>query len=336
MKKCVFTIFIAMLALVAPASAGADTPSFVAAHFVVTPGALADVDLDLTISAENPAPAKIVIYVPQGYGLSTSAPAGTTVGTIDATASTGSASLSIPEGNIVADNPANYTANPAAQACAPGAHTAVWVAHVAAFAIPIYVDATSSAESPLGAYKLQTCLTAPEATNPQVRLIEAEINFTQTVLTNPSSPNDYLWRVLVTPYVSGTTTPNASGTYELRSDVLLPGALTLKKAGYNKKTKRATLTGKFLLLGQPLSGVPILLFSIDATNGSVKLVGQGKTNKKGVYTIRIRLTKTTALEALVPNAQDNCDTSVASPAPGGCLSETTTPYFSKPLKAKPK
>lgn len=334
MRKCLFAAVVALLALVAPASAGADTPTFVAAHFVVTAGALADVDLDLAISAENPAPAKIVIYVPQGYGLSINAPAGTTVGTIDATASTGGTSLSIPEGNIVADNPANYTTNPAAQACAPGAHAAVWVAHVATFVIPIYVDSTSSADSTLGAYKLQTCLTAPEASNPQVRLIEAEINFTRTVLTNPSSASDYLWRVLVTPYVSGTSTPNAAGTYELRSDVFLPGTLTLKKSAYSKKKKQATLTGKFLLLGRPFPGIPILIFSI--TNSDVKLVGKAKTNKKGAYTVHMRLTKTTMLQALVPEGQGNCVSSVASPAPGGCVSETTTPYFSNLLKAAPK
>src|SRR5919108_512255 len=158
----------------------------------------------------------------------------------------------------------------ARRAIAPGTHTAVWVAHVANFAIPIFVDATTGAESTLGAYKLQVCLTAPEASNPQVRLTEAQLNFTRTVLTNPSAPSVYIWRVSITPYVAGSSTPNVTGTYELRSDVALPATFTLKKSAYSKKTKRATLTGKFLLLGHALQGVPIVIFSISGQD--VKLV----------------------------------------------------------------
>ncbi len=335
MKKIAISIVLAFFALAAPASAGAATPAFTAVTFIVAPGALTDVDLDLAISADNPAPAKIVIYVPQGYGLNTGTSAGTTVGTIDATAVLAGNPLNIPTGNIVADNPANYTSNVQAQACAPGPHTAVWVAHVASFSIPIYVDATAGSETALGAYKLQTCLTAPEATNPQVRLTEAQINFTQTVLTNPTSANDFLWRVLVTPYVSGSTTPNPAGTYELRSDVFIPATFTLKKSGYNKKKKQVTLSGKFLLLGRALSGIPIDLFAL-ASNGNVKLVGRTKTNKKGAYTLRLHMTGTSRFQALAPSEEGNCDSSVASPAPGGCVSETVTPYFSNPLKATPK
>jgi hypothetical protein len=96
-----------------------------------------------------------------------------------------------------------------------------------------------------------------------------------------------------------------------------------------------TLTGKFLLLGRALSGVPIDLFSL-ASNGDVKLVARAKTNKKGVYTIRLRMAKTTRFQALVPDALGNCDSSVASPAPAGCVSETVTPYFSNQVKATPK
>lgn len=332
MKKIFLSIVLATLALAAPAAAS--TPTFVAATFIITPGALGDVDLDLTISAENAAPAKIVIYVPQGYRLDTSPTAGTTVGSIDATADLSGNPLIIPTGTIVSDNPANYTSNPQAQACAPGTHTAVWVAHVANFAIPIFVDATTGTEGTLGAYKLQVCLTAPEASNPQVRLTEAQLNFTQTVLTNPVSPNDYLWRVLVTPYVAGSSTPNLTGTYELRSDVALPAMFTLKKSAYNKKTKRATLTGKFVLLGQPTSGFPIAIFSISGQN--VKIVAQAKTNKKGVYSAHVRLTKTTRFQALVPELPINCDPNVSSAAPAGCVSETVTPYFSNVLTAKPK
>ena len=333
MRRFFLSIVLAALALIGSASAAASTPTLVAVTFVATPGALSDVDLDLTVSApDNAPPAKIVIYVPTGYGLNTSTPAGSKVGTIDATAVLGGSSLTIPTGDIVADNPANYVSQPAAQACAPGTHAAVWVAHAASFAIPIYVDPTPAAESPLGAYKLQVCLTAPEATTPPARLTEAELSFSRTVLTNPSAVGIYLWRAMVTPYVTGTSTPNPAGTYELRSDVFIPATLTLKKAGYNKKKKQATLTGKFLLLGKPLRGVTVGIFSVSSTG--VKLVARTKTNKKGVYKVRLKVTKTTFFNAFVPDEQGSCSANPPTAAPGGCASETTTPFFSTLLRVK--
>ena len=335
MRKVLFAIVVALLALVAAASAAADTPTFVAATFVTSPGALSDVDLDLTISGDNAAPAKIVIYVPQGYSLNTATPVGTTVGTIDVHAVLVGNPLGIPTGNIIADNPANYTSNPQAQACAPGTHAAVWVAHVANFLIPIYVDPTSSAESSIGAYKLQTCLTAPEATNPQVRLTEAELNFIRTVLTNPTSAADYVWRVTVTPYVSGASTPNPSGTYELRGAAFIPARLTLKKSSYNKKKHQAVLTGKLLLIGHPASGIPVYLLVL-GSNGSITQAAHAKTDKKGAFTFRRTVKKTTVFAVLVPPLQGPCGSDIPSITPGGCITETTTPFFSNAAKVVPK
>jgi hypothetical protein len=335
MTKIFLSCVLAAFALAATASASADTPSFVAATFVTTPGALSDVDLDLTISADNAAPAKIVMYVPQGFVLNTGASAGSTVGTIDVHAVLGGNPLTIPTGTVVADNPASYTSNPQAQACAPGTHAAVWVAHVATFNIPIYVDPTSSAENTIGAYKLQICLTAPQATTPQVQLTEAELNFTRTILTNPSTPADYLWRVFVTPYVSGTTTPNVGGTYELRSSDFFPARLTLKKSSYNKKKHQALLTGKFLLIGKPVRGIPVYLLIVSA-NGNVTQAARATTNKKGTVTFRRTVKKTTKFAELVPPLQGPCGSDTPTTAPGGCLSETTTPFFSGTVTVVPK
>src|SRR5207302_8045025 len=84
MRRILLAIVLASLALIAPASAAAATPTFAAVTFTAAPGVLSDVDLDLTISApDNASPAKIVIYVPSGYGVNTTSPVGSTVGTID-------------------------------------------------------------------------------------------------------------------------------------------------------------------------------------------------------------------------------------------------------------
>jgi hypothetical protein len=329
--------------LLLPAAAEGATPTFEAATFNASVGATSDLDLDLAISADNAAPARIVIYVPQGYGLNTGVPAGTSVGTIDATAVVGGSSLQIPEGKILADNPASHAADP----CAPGAHAAVWVAHAATFAIPIYVDPTAGPETALGAYKLVVCLLSPYVPESAggapsgARLTEAGLAFFQSslegvtaVLTNPSSRGIYTWRVLVTPYTVGSAAPNALGRYELRGDVFIPATLTLKKKSYIKKTKTATLTGRLVLVGRTLPGVPIDILRAD--NG--KHVGKGKTNKQGIYTAKVKLPKTATLFAILFASQDSCDPSTPAPpqAPAGCASETSTFVLSKPTRVVAK
>jgi hypothetical protein len=335
MPKLAAVLAVALLTLVAASSATADT-SFEAVAFVTTPGALSDIGLDLIVSSAPPV-AKVVIYVPQGYGLNAATPAGTTVGTIDATAEAGGSSLSIPTGNIVADDPAKYTALPQAQACAAGTHAGVWVAQPANFKIPIYVDPTSGAETALGAYKLQVCLSSPaDPTSPApgVRLTEAELDFSRTVFTNPSARNLYVWRVLVTPYVAGTVMPNPAGTFELRGDVFIPASLTLKKKSFNKKTKRAVLTGKLTVVGIPVGGVPVGIFSISSTGAN--LVARTRTNKKGNYTVKLKVKKTMTLQAYVPSGTGACDSTPASPAPAGCTSETSTEIFGNLLRVAAK
>lgn len=334
-------IFVAALALAVPSAAAAATPTFEALTFVTTPGAGSDVDLDLAISVDNASPARIVIYVPQGYGLSTGAAAGTSIGTIDATAVIGGTSLQIPTGKIVADSPANYTAN----LCAPGAHAAVWVAHAGSFAIPIYVDPTSGPEGTIGAFKLVTCLSSPYVPESAggapggARLSEADLGFFTSsalgvtgVMTNPSTPGVYLWRVYVTPYTVGTATPNALGTYELRGDVFIPAALTVKKKSYSKKTKRVTLTGKLTVVGAPVPGIPVDIR--DWTDG--KLLARGKTNKKGVYTAHMKLPQARTVVAIVTDGLGSCSATPATTAPAGCTSETSTAIIGNHIKVTPK
>ncbi len=106
----------------------------------------------------------------------------------------------------------------------------------------------------------------------------------------------------------------------------------MKKKSYKKKTKIVTLTGKLTLVGQTLAGVPIDIRRWD--NG--KLVKTAKTNKKGIYTAKAKLTKTTTLIAVLFASQSSCDATPPSPAPAGCASETTTLVLGKPVKVVPK
>ena len=341
MKKLAAVLSVGVLAFAVPAIAAAATPTFEAVTFVTTPGANSDVDLDLIVSSDNAAPARVVIYVPQGYQLNTSTAPGTTVGTIDANAQAGSTALPLPEGRLVADNPATYASNP----CAPGAHAAVWVAKIGNFAVPIYIDPTSGSETSLGAFKLVVCLLSPYVPESSggapsgIRLTEADLGFFSSpsngitaVFANPTATAAYLWRVLVTPYSVGTGTPNTQGTYELRSAVPIPARLTMKKRSYSKKKKQFVVAGVFTALGKAFKGIRVDIYSL-STAGDVRRVASAKTNKKGAYSAKLKVARTTTLEAVVPGFLGACDPTPASPAPAGCVSEDDTEIFSTPLKA---
>jgi hypothetical protein len=55
-----------------------------------------------------------------------------------------------------------------------------------------------------------------------------------------------------------------------------------------------------------------------------------------MVTFRRTVKKTTTFAELVPPLQGPCGTDTATAAPGGCLSETTTPFFSTTVTVVPK
>jgi hypothetical protein len=334
----------AALTLAAPSFAQ-NEPEFTVIPYDVALGRLADTELDLTVPSSTAAPAKVTIYAAPGYTAELGQAPGTKVGDLFATVASGGASLDV-RGDVVADNPANYTSDPRAQACAPGAHTAVYVITITlggtTLRIPIYVDPTSGSEAALGSYKLQVCFSSPYVPESAggaplgARLTEADIDFSDTpgVFRNPSARGVYRWTVLVTPYTAGTATPNPAGTYELRSLAALPTRIALK-GKYDAKRKRAVLTGTLAApaeLGFPAS-VIVEVFKLTAS--SAKHIGRAKT-KKGKFTFRVKQAKgTTTYSALVAGYAGPC-TGPAAVAPAGCTRETVAPIFSNPVRIKRK
>jgi hypothetical protein len=49
--------------------------------------------------------------------------------------------------------------------------------------------------------------------------IEFELDLDNPVVTPPATTGTYIWRMLVTPYVDGTTTLSPTATFEARSRV---------------------------------------------------------------------------------------------------------------------
>jgi hypothetical protein len=343
MKRLAGTLLSACVGLLAlgfaaPARA-ADVPELDVIPYQTALGQVAETEIDLFVPKSGAAPAKITIYVPAGYGVNTSFPAGTTIGTVAAEATAGGTTVPL-KGTVVTDDPARYASSAPAQACAPGTHAAVWVLELALGSttvnIPVYVDATTGAETALGGTKLQACLSSPDVPEAQggaplgAKLTEVDIDLPK-VYTNPSSPAFYRWRALITPYAAGTGTVDAAGTVEVRALAPIPQRLTLT-ARYDRKRKVTTITGVLLSAGTRESGVNVHVVGGTSPNpDKFKPFATARTKKGGVFSIKRKIVRTTYLWAFVNVYFGSC-TGPATVAPGGCVRETISPAFANFLR----
>ncbi|MDQ5820496.1 MAG: hypothetical protein M3540_03555 [Actinomycetota bacterium] len=294
----------------------------------------ADTGFALVFPATQPAPAKVVVFVPGGYGLDLGVPAGTTIGTVNAATTAGATRL---RGNVVVDSPTRFTADPAAIACAgPAQHAAAWVLQLAvgATSVPVvvFIDPTSGTETGLGVYKLQACFTSPDAGAP--RITDLYFELTRGV-TNPSRLGAFAWGAFVTPFVAGTTNQNPAGTVEVRSIVPLPQVLTLK-GKYDRKKKSIVLSGALTLAGQKFAGVDVDVYgSTKPAPSTFKRLGRVKTKtKQGTYSFRRKTAKTMYFGVLVDEyfTGARCE-SGPSVAPAGCIQENISiEVFSRLVK----
>lgn len=309
---------LAALAVAAPALA-ADPSEIAVLAYQTAPGALSDTDIDLTVPNTAAATAKATVYVPAGYSATFAAP-GTTIGTVTAVLTTGSADLK-GQGNVVADDPAKYLT----QGCAPGTHAAVWVLQLTvsgqALSIPVYVDPAGADVSARASYTLQACFTPPGAGG-GLKLAEADVDLPK-VFTNPASKGGYIWRALLTPYGTGDV-PDATATVEVQSLVALPHKLTLKSR-YDRKRHRVTLSGSLTAAGQARTGIHVrLLAGPKPTFTALKPYAIATTDNKGAYTLSRPLAKTTYFFAFVSFYvfSDGCEPTIGL-AP--CTHETIAP-----------
>lgn len=318
------------LAFASP-SLAADTPELQVIPYVTGIGRPADTELDLTIPANSAAAAQVVAYAPTGYTANLTQAAGTKIADVTIRAALAGTTLTL-KGQAVADAPANHADEP----CAPGLHAAVWLIQLRiqtqTLTLPMYVDPTSGSETALGAYRLGVCFPSPDV--PQAlggaplgaRIVEADIDFVGS-FTNPSSAGLYIWRALVTPYAMGSGTPNTAATYELRSIAFIPVVFTIK-ARFDRRKRVATFTGRLVLAGVAPRTVAVALVggaTRDASKWKVVGVGRGK---KGTFTLRKKLKRSTYVAGIVPPESEACFDGQASLAPAGCTRETTAPVFS--------
>lgn len=265
------------------------------------PGAATSLLLGHIQSDTDDPTAKDTIYVPLGYGVNLSQPFGTKIGDVSGDLvlrGLGNAhvELKASENHMFADNPASHAAE-SLQCTGQPTHEAVWRMDLTIQGQQlhplIYVDhVTSAPESTFASAKLQFCLAGPVGTPFGAQLLFAFFDV-NGVFTNPSNTNDHIWNGIFTPYVAGSPTPNPAGTTE--SQAVIPGRVALTMKTKSLKHGRVIVSGRLTVDGQAFPGGLVELYK----PGSDKRIGKARTNRKGNYTIRIKIKKKTRLLAQV-------------------------------------
>lgn len=287
--------------------------------------------------------ARIAIYVPAGYVANLTAPAATTIGDVTASGFARDLGLTVPlSGSVVIDNAIQHVSD----VCAPGAHAAVWILNLSVagqtIALPVYVDPTSGAETALGAYRLVTCLGPPDV--PQgtpgrspngVQLLDAKFTVDK-VLTPPSSSGVARWETLFTPYNPGQGSVNAAGTFEARSLVGIPDAVTVKAVSVKHKTYR--VTGVVTEGGTPAVGVAVQFYR-GGSAGALARATSVKTDANGAFSFTGAFGKAKLLFFQAKASAGERAGACPSPlpvAPAGCVGATLSPWAASSAVAKAK
>ena len=245
---------------------------------------------------------RLVFFVPRGYRVDLGRPPGAVVGVAVAWSDWGWGDM----GRVTADAPEAHIAN----SCAPGLHDAVWLLRLGVDereqAVPLFVDRTRGLE---GSYRLETCLPRSSELGLRVAMLEIDVD----PLTNPARAGAYTWRAFVTP--RGADGPDESRAFELRSTVPLPMRLTLR-ARYDRRSRHAVLTGRFVSSGFDVSGMPVELFV--KVGRYFEPLRWTRTGPGGRYSFRRKLRGKATFRAATGAIAD-CG---PSPAPAGCVSES--------------
>jgi hypothetical protein len=294
-------------------------------------------ETDVALQGGRTGAARVQISVPAGFTLDLARPVGTLLGRATVQLSS-AADLTGPaasaEGDVVVDDAASFTGNPRFRACAPGAHAAVW--RLEPLDVPVFVDPASGPDAALGGYDLRVCLDLRHGLSFQGLELDLE-----RVVAPPANPGIYVWSAFVTPPTAAGA-PDDGATYEARCLVPRPTVLSLHARRLKGKPKgRYVLSGRLTLAGKPRAHATIQLLRVSLDEGGGDSVtftlGAAKateTNATGRFRLRVRVERRTFfLVYWFGTPRERC--SAPSGAPGGCVSETTSPAISEPVATRP-
>jgi hypothetical protein len=293
-------------------------------------------ETSVTVSGAGSAgTARIEISIPAGFTLDLTRPPGTVLGrsTVDlesAAAPEGEGSTA--EGDVVVSDPARYAADARVQACAPGKHAAVW--RLEPLDIPIFADPASGPDAALGGFDLRLC---PDLA-PGLLFGDVELDLKRLVGV-PATPGIYLWRAFVTP-LTPAGVPDEQRTWEAHGIVPWPTVLTLRARRAQKD--RFVLSGRLLVAGKPRAHAAIRIFGLPTgpvlpTPASIRSLRRSvETNRAGRYRTTVRVRQRVSFFAFWFPLPRLLRCSTPATAPGGCVSETTSPTSSRPVIVRPR
>ena len=308
-------------------------PRLVVGHAAVT-GTSVATTISFQLTRDDDATAKVTFYVPLGYRGVLGQPAGTQLGTVQASVQAlrvGPDAVLPLAGVVRADDPARHGASP----CSPGIHGAVWLLLLEAagrtLTVPVYVDAvTAGPEAAFAQFRLEVCLPPPDVPEEQggaafgTTLLSATLQLRSGLLTTPATRGRYAWPGLFTPYAAGGR-PNVAATVEARAIVRLPGRLTLTGRITSRRTRTISLSGALTehLVGLPQRPVDILVGGrrafgiVTGRDGGFALAlrrrGQGRVTSTFRARARVPARDVTAAECAGPSlAAAGCVTATAS------------------------
>ena len=345
MPKWLATGLLALLALllVGPggANAASSTRSTLAsgedAWFVVDPSGDEYPELELSLSfGYGPSPARLVLYVPQGFALYPQRPAGSPVGQAEAFAADGS--FGIGDAAFLAGPIAAAENRPdAAPGCGGADRLALWELRLSLLGQPLDVPIAILPPGPGApadaALKLELCLPTLPAANGALLPIQ-QLRVSLDDLEAPSARGSYVWHAFVTPVAPDRRTALQEKTYELRALLPLPHVLTLHGV-YRAKSRTALLRGRLTGDGQARAGVRVVFIRLVrrvTPRGVVyhdSYAGAVRTGANGSFTFKTPLRKTAGFVAVVHDSLGCCRG--ASLAPGGCSTTSTTGTQSEPI-----
>ena len=295
------------LAVAAPAFAKYE-PQLLVNGTKPTPGAPVKIRYVAGSRAEDTV-ADLKVAVPKGYTTSTSAGAGTRIGSVSGQVLLiDSGRTQNISGRLAVASASDFGS--LSQTCTGVAsHAAVWAITFTVgnqtYRVPVFVDRITGGDTAaFASATLEICF--PHADTPRGAPGRAplgakplQLGVTVNAITSPSEAGVYRWRATATPYIPLQGALNSKGTVEIQSLASLPASLTLgakvassSKAGF----KRVTVNGKLLANNQGVPGTFVELlrsgkrFAVIQTKKGGEYTATGELKSGGSLTLVARTT----------------------------------------------
>lgn len=342
MKKAIAAAAAVAALVFAQGAFAANTGSISVSHSPMVLAGSQSTTLHIVLPQADDPIAAINIFTPSGYTYTTTQAAGTKIGTVDATAFSHTANLTLPlSGDVLTGNPAQF-AQQSAQCAGTPTSAAVWILNLSvagqSIQVPVYINPATGAEQALGAEKITVCLPPwdiPESLGGAAQGAQVlDVRFTVNgIFKTPVGGGLLKWDTLFTPYTPKTGKPNLAGTFEARAFVPLPIILGLHKS-YVFRTNTWQLNGKVTEGGAAVPNLvlrisrgtsPKTLTQVSSTktdaNGNWKTAGHLKPKKTTYFQISASVTER--------DFANGCQQPATAVAPAGCVSAKLPPWSAK-------